>query len=159
MELWASTLGHRRTGLKMPKVECSVVINQPIDKVFMYTTNPTNYINWQPWVLDSQSDRRISIGSRIEVLSRFMGRRLDMSTEVIEYVPNKRIVMQGVRRSFYTKVVYKFERDDGGTRVSYMAEFQPRGLLGLFGAIAVNRFRRQTEDSFLNLKGILEAEL
>ncbi len=143
----------------MPKVECSVVINQPIDKVFTYTTNPANYINWQPWIQDSQSDRRIGIGSRIEVLSRFMGRKLDMTTEVIEYVPNKRIVMQGVRRSFYAKVVYKFERDNGGTKVSFMADFQPRGILGMLGAIAINRFRRQTEDSFESLKGILEAEL
>jgi carbon monoxide dehydrogenase subunit G len=158
MELWASKLGHRRTGLKMPKVECSIVINRPIDKVFAYTTNPANYINWQPWILDSQSDRRISIGTRIEVLSRFMGRKLDMTTEVTEYVPNKRIVMLGVRRSFFTKVVYKFERDNGATKVNYMAEFQPRGLLELLGSMTVHRFRKQTEDSFWRLKGILEAE-
>ncbi len=142
----------------MPRVECSILINQPIDKVFTYTTTPANYINWQPWVLDSQSEHRVSIGTRIEVLSQLMGRRVDMSTEVIEYVPNKRLVSQGGRKSFFSKVVYKFEREDGGTRINYMADFQPRGLLGMLGSITVNRFRNQVKDSFGRLKGILEAE-
>lgn len=142
----------------MPRVEYSIEIEQPIDKVFLYTTNPSNYINWQPWVLDTQSDRRIAIGSRIEVLSQFMGRKLNMTTEVIEFVPNKRIVAQGVPRSFFTRVAYTFERTDGGTRVNYVADFQPSGLLQLFGGVVVNRFRKATEDSFLRLKGILEAE-
>ncbi len=142
----------------MPRVECSILINQPIDKVFTYTTTPANYINWQPWVLDSQSEHRVSIGTRIEVLSQLMGRRVDMSTEVIEYVPNKRLVSQGGPKSFFSRVVYKFERADGGTRINYTADFHPRGLLGLFGSITVNRFRNQVKESFANLKGLLEAE-
>jgi uncharacterized protein YndB with AHSA1/START domain len=143
----------------MPRVECSVVIDQPIDKVFLYTTNPANYMNWQPWVLDTQSDRRMGIGSRIEMLSQFMGRKLNMTTEIVEFVPNKRIVSQGVLGSFFTRVSYTFERDDGATKVSYIADFQPRGLLQLLGSMAINRFRNDTEDSFLRLKGILEADL
>ncbi len=141
----------------MPRVEYSIVINQPIDKVFMYTTNPANYINWQPWILDSQSERRISIGTRIEVISQFMGRKLDMTTQVIEYVPNKRLVAQGVPNSFFRKVVYTFESQNGDTRVNYMADFQPRGILQLLGPLAENRFRKAVEESFLNLKGLLEA--
>ncbi len=142
----------------MPRVEYSILINQPIDKVFNYTTTPSNYINWQPWVLDSQSEHRMSIGTRIEVLSQLMGRRVDMTTEVIEYVPNKRLVSQGGPKSFFSRVVYKFEREDGGTRINYTAEFHPRGLLSLFGSITVSRFRNQVKESFANLKGLLEAE-
>lgn len=142
----------------MPRVECSIVINQPIDKVFSYTTNPANFINWQPWILDSQSDHRIGIGSQIEVLSRFMGQRLDMTTQVTEYVPNKRLMAQGAKKSFFQKMVYTFERDNGSTKVNYTVDIQPRGLLGLLGPMVVNRFRNAVEDSFLRLKGILEAE-
>jgi uncharacterized protein YndB with AHSA1/START domain len=143
----------------MPRVECSIVINQPIDKVFNYTTNPANFINWQPWVLDSQSDRRLGIGSQIEVTSRFMGQRVDMTTQVTEYVPNKRLMAQGAKKSFFKKMQYTFERDNGGTKVNYTVDFEPRGFLHqLLGPIVISRFRKAVEDSFLQLKGLLEAE-
>ncbi|MCC7447380.1 MAG: SRPBCC family protein [Anaerolineae bacterium] len=143
----------------MPRVECSIVVNQPIDKVFSYTTNPANYINWQSNVMDSSSDRRLGIGSQIEVVGEVMGRRVDMTTQVVEFVPNKRLVSQGVGKSFFSKVSYTFERvDDNTTRVNYKADFQPRGLLNLLSFMSVSRFRKTTEDNFAQLKGLLESD-
>jgi len=143
----------------MPRVECSIVVNQPIDKVFTYTTNPANYINWQSNVMDSSSDRRLGIGSQIEVVGELMGRRVDMTTQVVEYVPNKRLVSQGAGKSFFSKVSYTFERvDDNTTRVNYKADFQPRGLLNLLSFMSVGRFRKTTEDNFAQLKGLLESD-
>jgi len=142
----------------MPKVECSIVIDQPIEKVFTYTTTPSNYINWQPWILDSQAERRISTGTRIEVISQFMGRKLDMTTQVVEYVPSKRLVAQGVPGSFFKHLVYRFEPEGESTKVTYIVEYQPRGLLQMLGPLTVSRFQREVEDSLRNLKGVLEAD-
>ena len=68
----------------MTKVEQSIVINQPIEKVFAYVTDPRNNPKWQPDILDSRvsPDEPTHVGTRVTDVRNLLGRKLELTTEV-----------------------------------------------------------------------------
>jgi uncharacterized protein YndB with AHSA1/START domain len=61
------------------KIETSIVINRPIEDVFVYSTDPENTPKWQTGLLESRvtSAGPIGAGSTIRDVRVFMGRQRD----------------------------------------------------------------------------------
>ncbi len=76
-------------------VEESVVINQPVEKVFDYVSNPVNFPEWAGPVvevrgLQQTAPGELREGDKYTLVSKFLGRQFESPSEVTAYEPNRR---------------------------------------------------------------------
>jgi uncharacterized protein YndB with AHSA1/START domain len=74
----------------MAKLERSIMINAPIDKVFSYLTKPENRTEWLPGAIDVRNVTGQGLGQRWGYIYKIAGRHLKGEIEVIDYIPNQR---------------------------------------------------------------------
>jgi Polyketide cyclase / dehydrase and lipid transport len=74
----------------------------------------------------------LGVGSRIAFVARFLGRRMAYTYEVIEYQPERRLVMRTAQGPFPMETTYTWQPMAGGTRMTLRNRGAPSG----FGAIA-----------------------
>ena len=142
----------------MTKVEKSIVVNQPIEKVFAYITNPRNNPKWQPDILDSQvsPDEPTHVGTRVTDVRTLLGRRLELTTEVVEFEPNRLLHVKSTSGPIPFRGYITFEPVNGGTKVNILAEAEPTGFFKLAERMFSSTWRKGLEDSLNKLKEQLE---
>jgi hypothetical protein len=76
----------------MPRVEEEIVINSPPERVFAFVTAPENDRLWSSTAVERrvESDRPIEVGTRINAVDKFLGRRIASTFEVTEHEPSRR---------------------------------------------------------------------
>jgi hypothetical protein len=82
------------------RFEESVVLNQPVEKVFDYVSNPLNLPEWQgppTEVRDLQQSTPGGLreGDRFVTVLEFLGRQYETPTEVTAYEPYRRLSYRG----------------------------------------------------------------
>ena len=75
----------------MLRIEKSVVINQPVEKVFEYVSNTENDPLWQGQIQEAKvtSDGPFGVGSTTAQTAHFMGRGIETTGEITEYEQNR----------------------------------------------------------------------
>lgn len=143
----------------MTKVERTLVINQPVEKVFAYVTNPRNNPKWQPDILESRisPDEPTHVGTRVTDVRSLLGRKLELTTEVTEFEPNKMMRVRSTSGPIPLSGYITFEPVDGGTKVNFLAEAEPTGFFKLAERMFSSTWRKGVEDSLNKLKELLEA--
>ena len=70
-------------------VTTEIDIARPRERVAAFATDPTNAMRWYANITSSKplSPGPLKLGSRIAFSAKFLGRRLDYTYEVVEYVP------------------------------------------------------------------------
>ncbi len=79
-----------------------VTIDRPIAEVARFAAEPSNAPQWYVNI-DSvrwNTEAPLAVGSQIEFVVRFLGRRLQYTSEVVEYVPRGRFVMRTAEGPF-----------------------------------------------------------
>jgi uncharacterized protein YndB with AHSA1/START domain len=73
----------------MPRVEEEIVINSPPERVFAFVTAPENDRLWSSTAVERrvESGRPIEVGTRINAVDKFLGRRIASTFEVTEHEP------------------------------------------------------------------------
>jgi carbon monoxide dehydrogenase subunit G len=98
--------------------------------VFTYVADFATVAEWDPGIA---SARRVAgdggVGTRYEVEATFAGRRVPMTYEVVEHDPPTRIVLRGAAAALDAVDDIRFEEWEGGTRVTYRADFTLKGPL------------------------------
>ncbi len=74
----------------MAKVERSITINAPVDKVFAYISDPANQLEWLPSITDVRDVTGQGVGRRWGWTYKMIGLSFRGEDEVIEYIPNQR---------------------------------------------------------------------
>jgi len=98
------------------------------------------------------------IGSRVERVAKFLGKRIEYVNEVVELEPARRLAMRSVKGPFAMRVTYEVEDAAGGeTRVRLRNEGGPSRALGLLWPLLSRAVRRATQRDLDRLKRILEA--
>ena len=143
----------------MTKVEQSMVINQPIEKVFAYVTDPRNNPKWQPGILDSRvtPDEPTHLGTQITDVRSLLGRKIEVTSEVTEFEPNKLIRLKSTSGPIPFRGYITFEPVSGGTKVNFLAEAEPTGFFKLAEGMFAGNLKKELEASFNKLKELLEA--
>ena len=142
--------------------EHTIVINQPVEKVFDYVSNPVNLPVWQgPPVeirdLQQSTPGQLREGARFTTVLQFLGRRYETPTEVSAYEPNRRLSYRGTGGPVPTQITFIFEEVPGGTRFTHSQEVEPRGFFGLAESIFEIAAKRQLRSELQTLKDLLEA--
>jgi uncharacterized membrane protein len=141
------------------KIEQSIVINQSLEKVFAYVTDSRNNPKWQPGILASRvtPDEPTHLGTQSTDVRSLLGRKIELTSEVIEFQPNKMIRLKSISGPFPFKATITFERVDGGTKVNFQAEAEPTGFFKMAEGMFSGTLRKEIAASFNKLKDLLEA--
>jgi carbon monoxide dehydrogenase subunit G len=143
---------------KVAKIERSIVIKAPVDKVFSYISDPNNELEAIPSITDIRDITGEGLGQRWHWSYKIAGIPFKGESEVIEYIPNQRLVHKstGGIASTWT---YTFKAEDGGARLSAVVEFTlPVPVLGKVGErLALKKTEREAEMAMTNIKEALES--
>ena len=143
------------------KVEHSVFINLPAEEIFAYMSNLENLADWSSIVISARkiSSEEMLVGTTVRCIIRILGRWLDITYEIVEFVPNHYLTFKSITGVAPSLTCYRFEQlEDGGTNVS-VEEFIhfTGGFLGFAETVVISVIRRQLAYDLLTLKDLLEA--
>jgi uncharacterized membrane protein len=141
------------------RIEESVEINRPLDKVYEYVANPENLPEWTGTVIETQKDTPGPLleGSTFTSVGKFLGRRVESPFEVTAHQSSRLHSHKSTGGPLPTEWTLTFEEVAGGTRYTQVAEGEPGGFFGLVGPLLERVGRRQLRTDLENLKDLLEA--
>ena len=113
------------------------------------------------WIGGISSARRLtpgptSVGTRVERVAHFLGRRIEYVMEVDEHEPGRRIVLRSIKSPFPMRVTYTFEPVVGGTRAGVHVEGGPEGFARHANGLMSRAVRRNLRKDVARLKTICE---
>jgi uncharacterized membrane protein len=145
--------------IAVANVRKSILLNSPVEEVFAFVENPSNMPDvWPSLERVADVERQPNGGYRCNYVYRIAGMRFEGHTDLIEYVPNQRIVtrskigMEGIVR-------WTFQPEGNGTRLTIEAEYiVPMPLVGkIAAALLVHPNEREAETLLTNIKAKQEA--
>jgi hypothetical protein len=104
-----------------------------------------------------QTPAPVAIGSRMDFVARFLGRRLAYTYEVVELVPGERLVMRTAQGPFPMETTYAWQPIGAGrTRMTLRNRGEPAGFAKVTAPVMAAAIRRANQKDLANLKRILE---
>ncbi len=129
----------------MATASATILVNQPVEKVFAYVTAVQNHTTWQAGISQAQvtPNGPVALGSVYHYTTEVMGRRLETQLQVSGFEPNHKWAVKtvGVPRSVET--VYLFEPVGNATQLTICMD-----LTGGYPAAAEPMIRQQMQKSF-----------
>ena len=89
-------------------------------------------------------------------VARFLGRRLEYTYELVELVPNERLVMRTQEGPFPMETTYTWEPVPEGTRMTLRNRGNPSGFSRVTAPVMELAMRRATSKDLARLKALLE---
>lgn len=144
----------------MTRFEHSVVIERPLEEVWAYVTEVGNNPVWQGPIIEVRRGAvgPLDLGTEIEEVAHFLGKRFEITLEVIEHDPPKRCAVRTAAGPVRLDGTYSFSTVDGGTRFSTEGEVEASGFFKLAEPVFARMARREWVSSCENLKDVLEAD-
>lgn len=141
-------------------VHTDIVINRPAPAVSAYAADPSNAPAWYVNIESAQwkSPPPLRAGARVAFTAHFLGRRLEYTYEIAEFVPGERLVMRTAQGPFPMETTYTWApAGDGATRMTLGNRGAPAGFSKLFAPFMAGAMRRANAKDLARLKSILEA--
>ncbi len=144
----------------MVKIEASTEIKRPVEEVFAYLSNPETTPEWNAIVLESKATPPgpVKVGTKIHSVVKLLGRRVEGTADVTEFVPNKRFAFKG-STPFPNELASSVAPTAGGTKVTLSGQFEPGGFFKLAEPILSRIMKKQIEAQLDTLKEMLEARV
>jgi carbon monoxide dehydrogenase subunit G len=139
------------------KVECSVVVDRPLQQVFDYLTEPANLGRWQSGIVETKSAGKLGLGSTFVEVRSFLGQRVESTLEVTEYVSCERFSLRVISGPWLFEVFHRFTPAGEGTRVEVTFQGETKGYLRVARAMLERAVRSELEESLAALKDVVEA--
>ncbi|MGY1602421.1 SRPBCC family protein [Geodermatophilus sp. SYSU D00815] len=140
-------------------VATDTVIRRPRAEVAAYAGDPSHAPEWYADI-DSVQWRTappVAVGSRMDFVARFLGRRLTYTYEVTDLVPGERLVMRTAQGPFPMETTYTWQAlDDGATRMTLRNRGRPRGFARWATPVLAAAVRRATRADLSRLRALLE---
>jgi len=137
------------------------VIRRPVAEVAAYAGDPGNAPEWYVNIasVEWRTPPPVAVGSRMDFVARFLGRRLAYTYEVVELVPDRRLVMRTADGPFPMETTYTWEAlDTGATRMTLRNRGRPSGFSALAGPVMAAAMRRANQKDLAALRTRLERD-
>ena len=141
-------------------VRTEAIIERPCADVAAYAGDPSNAPQWYANIaaVRWQTEPPVRIGSRMDFVARFLGRKLAYTYEVVELVPEQRLVMRTAEGPFPMETTYTWQPIDATqTRMTLRNRGEPAGFGKVAAPVMAAAMRRANEKDLASLKRILEA--
>ena len=130
-------------------ISAEAVIHRPPDDVAAYAADPTNAPEWYVNIksVEWKTPPPLRVGSKVAFVAHFLGRRIDYTYEIVEFLHGRRLVMRTAEGPFPMETTYTWE--SAGSDATRMTPPEPRNtsrilrLFAPFVAAAVRRANRK----------------
>jgi uncharacterized membrane protein len=139
----------------------TVVIDRPVGDVSQYAADPDNAPQWYENIksVEWKTPRPAQVGSRIDFVAHFLGRRLAYTYEVIELVPGRRLTMRTPGPPFPMETTYTWEDEHGATRMALRNRGTPGGFSAWLAPLMSFMVGRANRKDLALLKRRLEGNI
>lgn len=140
-------------------VTTEIVINRPRGVVAAYAGDPSNAPAWYVNIasVEWRTPPPIAVGSRMDFVAHFLGRRMAYTYEVVEYVPDERLVMRTAQGPFPMETQYVWRStENGATSMTLRNHGSPSGFSRLLAPFMERAMRKANRKDLAKLKEILE---
>lgn len=141
-------------------VRVQTTINAPISTVASFAGDPTNAPDWYANIKSVvwQTQPPVAVGSRMDFIAQFLGKRLAYTYEVVELEPDLRLVMRTADGPFPMETTYSWEvARAGSTRMTLRNRGNPAGFSRVAAPVIELAMRRATTKDLARLKTLLES--
>jgi uncharacterized membrane protein len=140
-------------------VEVETVIARPVAEVAAYAGDPTNAPEWYANIRSVQwrTEPPVRVGSEMDFVAQFLGRRLAYTYRVVELVEGERLVMETADGPFPMRTTYTWEPAGDGTRMTLRNTGTPTGFGKVSAPVMAAAMRRATTKDLARLKARLES--
>jgi uncharacterized protein YndB with AHSA1/START domain len=140
-------------------VTAESTIARPRDEVAAFAMEAENDTRWIGGISSAHrlTAGPTAVGTRVERVAHFLGRRVQYVMEVVELVPGERIVMRSIKSPFPMRVTYSFEERDGATVARVRVQGGPEGFYKIAGGLMAPAVRRNIQSDVKRLKEIIES--
>jgi uncharacterized protein YndB with AHSA1/START domain len=135
------------------------VIRRPRREVAAYAGDPANAPEWYANIasVEWQTPPPVGIGSRMDFVATFLGRRLAYTYEVVEMVPGERLVMRTAQGPFPMETTYTWQAlDPDSTLMSLRNRGRPTGFSRIVAPFMAAAVRRANHADLARLRTLLE---
>ena len=143
----------------MAKIEKTIVINAPAEKIFNYIADPANLPSI--WLSMEQIKEVASLpsgGTSFKWVYKMAGMRIDGASDTVKFIANQRITTKG-KGSIENTFTWNFQAEACGTQVNLQVEYTvPVPVLGkLAEEVIIRQNDLEAEVLLANLKAKMEA--
>ena len=140
-------------------VVTEIIIERPSSQVAAYAADPSNAPLWYANIesVSWQTPPPIAVGSRIDFVARSLGRRLAYTYEIVDLVPDQRLVMRTAQGPFPMETTYTWQPlGETRTRMTLRNRGEPTGFSTVAAPVMAAAMRRANRKDLANVKRILE---
>jgi Polyketide cyclase / dehydrase and lipid transport len=140
-------------------VTTTAVIRRPRPAVATYAADPANAPAWYANIrsVHWRTAPPLAVGSQVDFVAAFLGRRLSYTYEVAELVAGERLVMRTSDGPFPMETTYAWaDVDDGSTRMTLRNRGRPSGLFRALTPLVATAVRRANRKDLARLAELLE---
>ena len=145
----------------MARIEESVEIKHPVDRVFAYTIDAKNWSKWMSYIpaAEQTSQGPISVGTTFKGSSRLLGHTNRWTAKAVECEPNKSFGTDTIGPGIVMKEHYTYDSVNGGTKFTTIYDIRMYGLHKLSSLMVISAMRKELKKGLVTLKSILEAQV
>jgi hypothetical protein len=140
-------------------VVTEIVIDRPRAVVAAYAGDPGRAPEWYAKIrsIEWRSPPPLAVGSRLDFVAHFLGRRLAYTYEVVELVRDERLVMHTAQGPFPMETTYAWTSiSDTATRMTLRNRGEPAGFSRVLAPFMAGAVRRANLKDLARLKEVLE---
>jgi uncharacterized membrane protein len=141
-------------------VVVETTIDRPLEVVCAYAADPSNTPEWYANIksVDWRTAKPLAVGSQVAFVAGFLGRRLEYTYEIVDYVPGERLVMRTAQGPFPMETTYTWTAvGASATRMTLRNRGAPTGFSKVVAPFMSSAVRRANRKDLATLKRILES--
>jgi uncharacterized membrane protein len=141
-------------------VVTEIVIERHRVDVAAYASDPENAPEWYENIerAEWRTEPPLALGSRFAFVARFLGRTLAYTYELVELVPDERLVMRTSEGPFPMETTYTWADAPGGaTAMTLRNRGRPSGFSKVATPLLTAAMRRANRKDLDRLKQVLES--
>jgi uncharacterized membrane protein len=140
-------------------VRTETVIDRPCAEVADYAGDPAHAPEWYVNIasVEWRTPPPVAVGSQLDFVASFLGRRLAYTYEVVELEPGRRMVMRTADGPFPMETTYTWEPlGEDSTRMTLRNRGRPSGFSALAGPVLAAAMKRANRKDLAQLRERLE---
>lgn len=145
-------------GNQMTKIEESIEVRCPVEKVFDITTDASRWSTWHSAIPEAEqtSGGPVGVGTTFRGITSLMGRSMPWTATATEYDANRKFGKNIDSGSVFIEQHNTYTSTPEGTRFSMMYDMKFRGCMRLLSPMIVHAMRKEMKNSLNKMKQVLE---